>query len=564
MPQTKLDRFTASAATAFLAAVLCVFPLYIDRFSNLGLTKFTGVALLFLLFGALLGANAAVGAKGPAQRWQGAWKDGTATALVLVAATTVLSTVFSLSPASSVWGLGGYYGGLVLALLTAMGYCCVRTFARREDVDFLLFGIGVTSVVVVILYVLNIFNVDLIGAYENTAVTERAQFFSTLGQKNFNAGFFAISLPLVFYAFLNAEGPRRTALYAPAAVFGALALAVVDAEGLALGVGAALVVLVCSKSINTKKLGRLLLIGAAFFGWAALMYHMRRTVYTQGGTAILAGFGRPQLALPCAAVCLLGWLAFLLWRRLHKPGACPVRIYHITRIAVAAGGIITVVLFLLANFWPAYPGLGRLDGILIFNDDWGTYRGTAWRIAAGTWADGSIFRKLFGFGPSTMHEAVTLWAGADLTARMKTFYAAHNEYLEQLLTTGLLGLAAWVWFVAAHLKRGFANWLRPGVAPVLLALCSYLAQAVVSIRVSMNFPLIMLLFGLLAALTAPEPAAQPAPPAPKPRPGKRPKKAPAPAAPPNPLLRYGGITAAAIGMMLLACVLSPVIFAFLY
>lgn len=101
-----------------------------------------------------------------------------------------------------------------------------------------------------------------------------------------------------------------------------------------------------------------------------------------------------------------------------------------------------------------------------------------------------------------------------MTARMATFYAAHNEYLEQLLTTGILGLAAWLLLVAAHLQRGERSWNTPGVAPVMLALCSYLAQAVVSIRVSMVFPLVMLLFGALAALTAPElpqPAAPRAP-----------------------------------------------------
>ncbi len=91
----------------------------------------------------------------------------------------------------------------------------------------------------------------------------------------------------------------------------------------------------------------------------------------------------------------------------------------------------------------------------------------------------------------------------DITARMKTFYAAHNEYLELLLTSGVLGLAAWVWFVTAHLRKAAQNWLRPGVAPVTLALVSYLAHAAVSIRVSMIFPEIMLLFGLLQVFCLP-------------------------------------------------------------
>ena len=47
------------------------------------------------------------------------------------------------------------------------------------------------------------------------------------------------ALPLVFYAFLVARGVRHTLFYGVPAFFGGLALAVVDAEGLTLGIGAA-------------------------------------------------------------------------------------------------------------------------------------------------------------------------------------------------------------------------------------------------------------------------------------------------------------------------------------
>ena len=39
----QLRKLAARSATAFLLAALCVFPLYIDKFSNLGVVKFTGV-----------------------------------------------------------------------------------------------------------------------------------------------------------------------------------------------------------------------------------------------------------------------------------------------------------------------------------------------------------------------------------------------------------------------------------------------------------------------------------------------------------------------------------------
>ena len=36
--QQAINRLAGTSATAFLCAVLCVYPLYIDKFSNLGVT----------------------------------------------------------------------------------------------------------------------------------------------------------------------------------------------------------------------------------------------------------------------------------------------------------------------------------------------------------------------------------------------------------------------------------------------------------------------------------------------------------------------------------------------
>ena len=299
-----------------------------------------------------------------------------------------------------------------------------------------------------------------------------------------------------------------------------------DSEALALGIGAAVMVLVCHKNFTTRHLRRAALISAAFFGWAAWMHYMRASVYTQGGTALLAKLGAWQVALPCMAASLLLWL--VLFGLARKGIAAQAPLYLPGRVITIAVLAVGALAFVLANAMPNLPLPESLHNLLVFNDDWGTYRGVAWRAAFGTWADGSLLRKIVGIGPGMMHTAVAAWAGDAMTARMATFYAAHNEYLEQLLTTGILGLAAWLLLVAAHLRRGERSWNTPGVAPVMLALCSYLAQAVVSIRVSMVFPLVMLLFGALAALTAPE-LPQPAAPAPR---GKKQQK-PEPLPPKN-------------------------------
>jgi len=315
--QQAINRLAGTSATAFLCAVLCVYPLYIDKFSNLGVTKFTGCFTLFLLFLLWLVACTAIGARAPRPRNANGGRDVTLWGVLAFAGTSLISTFTSLSPTASTWGLGGYYGGLMLVLFTAAGYWAVRSYLDLENLDFVFWVLGITTSIVAVLYVLNIFNIDLIGAYADTAVVERAQFFSTLGQKDFNGCFFSVALPIVFYQFLNAKDTRNAVWTGIPAAFGALALAVVDSEALALGIGAAVMVLVCHKNFTTRHLRRAALISAAFFGWAAWMHYMRASVYTQGGTALLAKLGAWQVALPCMAASLLLWLVLFAGPQRH-------------------------------------------------------------------------------------------------------------------------------------------------------------------------------------------------------------------------------------------------------
>lgn len=554
MNQTQqLRRLAERSAAVLLVAALCVFPLYIDKFSNLGVVKFTGICTLCWAFALWLGALAAIGAKPRPGRLP--WRsDHALWALGAVVVSGVVSTALSLSPQASFWGLGGYYGGCMMVLFTAAVYLAARAFAPQKILNGLAFCLGITTALVTVLYVLNIFNIDLIGTYADTAVVERAQFFSTLGQKNFCSGFMAFALPLVFYAFLTARGVRHTVLYGIPAFFGGLALAVVDAEGLALGIGAAVLVLLCQKDFTTRTLRRVAVIGAFFFFNAGWMQYMRTHVYTQGGKPMLAALG--HVGWTGFFVCLAVWAVLYFGLRGRE-----IPLYKAGRAVAGVMLLGAVVLALLANFWPGFPSLGRLDDVLIFNDDWGTYRGIAWRITAETWLAQPLWRKLFGVGPGMMHTAVAAWAGADITARMKTFYAAHNEYLELLLTTGVAGLAAWLWFVAVHLRKAAKNWLRPGVAPVTLALVSYLAHAAISIRASMIFPEIMLLFALLQVFCLPPEEAQP-----EPAPKKRDKKTKQLQAEPQPgLVRlWGPVIVSAVVMMAVCGGASRVIFGFLY
>lgn len=97
----------------------------------------------------------------------------------------------------------------MLVLLTAGGYLAMRAFAVLSDLPFVFFGVGVTASIVAVLYLLNIFNIDLIGAYENTAVVERAQFSRPSGRRTSAAAFSRLCCRLSFMRTYRRAGRNR-------------------------------------------------------------------------------------------------------------------------------------------------------------------------------------------------------------------------------------------------------------------------------------------------------------------------------------------------------------------
>lgn len=120
-----------------------------------------------------------------------------------------------------------------------------------------------------------------------------------------------------------------------------------------------------------------------FFADAGWMQYMRTHVYTQGGKPILAGL-RPLCPSWVLQSARAVWAVLFFALRSRE-----IPLWKAGRVLAAIAVTLGVVLVVLANFMPGFPSLGKLDDLLVFNDDWGTYRGTACAQLVGL--DGAAF-----------------------------------------------------------------------------------------------------------------------------------------------------------------------------
>ena len=143
-----------------------------------------------------------------------------------------------------------------------------------------------------------------------------------------------------------------------------------------------------------------------------------------------------------------------------------------------------------------------LEGV---DDSFGSGRGLLWRIALESFEQADWKGKLIGAGPDCYAEAVfnrlgwasDVWAGEHW--EFAVFTNAHNEILNQLCNTGILGAVSYLGIFAAGLWR-YHSWRGRDCIPFtwvgVLALAMYGAHSLVSFQQVLNTPLLFLVLGL--------------------------------------------------------------------
>lgn len=141
---------------------------------------------------------------------------------------------------------------------------------------------------------------------------------------------------------------------------------------------------------------------------------------------------------------------------------------------------------------------GSLRKYLLFNDDWGTHRGYIWHLAIRIYQKFPILHKLFGYGPDTFGIITVQGYFDEMVGRYnEKFDSVHNEYLQYLVTIGIVGMIAYisllVTVLARLIRKGKEN---PVVLSIAMAVICYGAQALVNISVPIVAPVLFTLMAM--------------------------------------------------------------------
>lgn len=431
---------------------------------------------------------------------------------------------------SALVGYNGWYMGLLSQVMFVLIFFAVSRFWTWSE--FTLFSAIVTSGLVYQIAILQRFSIDPLGMYEGLGPEYIEKFLSTLGQTTWFSSYAILAFPLAVYYFWHDD--RRWVRILTGIVvalgFGSLCTAHSDSGYVAYVL--ILMVFFWFSLESNKKFARFLeivLVGLVSFriiGSMQLCFPeklIQLIAEDQKISFFITQSNFMEAMLLIVAVIYIVYYLFCSssWKEVQKTekgkkgqesGAATAKKqkFEISRflwlrklmiIAAAAVlfGVVLVIVFTTKKMLPdALAGFYNV-GFFNFNDIWGNCRGFNWRMSLQAISNASFKDMLIGVGPDCFamsmdkycaEEVAVFWHGMKLAC-------AHNEFLNMLVTQGILGVTAYVGifvsFIVRCVKSGKGTMT---VVPFAAAALAYMGHNFFCYQQCICTPIVFLLMGI--------------------------------------------------------------------
>jgi len=373
---------------------------------------------------------------------------------------------------------------IIISMFFVLGYkayVSVVIYIVFVAVSFFMFYIGIVQH----------FGVDYGSWRVNIRESQKTIFMSTIGNMNTFGGYICIFLAIGIAVMIFSKS-LILRCFAAAAVFGGgFTVMTAKSDNVYLGTAAAALLLFYI-AVYYKKLcewaGAIMVMSAGFFTMAIVNDVEKGNKGHLNGIAKLIGSIKIMGCFFAVMVVILAVLLVLkhFKRELYEGFQC--------KRFLVAFTVIGVILAVIVIIW----GIGAKHEFFVFNDRWGEYRGYIWNRSLRCYGKGDFATKVFGYGNESVRSVMSEFYLEEMkTVPKKIYDSSHNVLIQQLLTTGIIGLIAFVGFFISCMVCMIKNMKgSPAAAACLAGAAAHFAQALVNPEQPIVTPLFYVLLAL--------------------------------------------------------------------
>lgn len=415
--------------------------------------------------------------------------------LIAVAISTFQSDYFY----ESFWGNEGRFMGMFLILLYGVSFFIIGHCLKFKQwfLDVFLFA----GMIACIIGIMQFFKYDPIGFKKGLTASDFPSFTSTIGNINTYTSYVALISGMGTVLFAIEKNKIRRAWYLFTVIISIFALITGISDNAYLALLALFGLLPLYLFNNLKGLKRYMVLVAILFTEFQIIdmisqKYPEHVLKINGLFNVIVGYDK------------LAHFVVMLW------GICIV--LYVLDACISKDSIMKrdnnlgrwiwlglLIIIVMAGCYILYDAniagnadkYGALKKYLVINDDWGTHRWYIWRIGMESYAKFPFIHKIFGYGPDTFGIITVHNFYEEMISRYnEKFDSAHNEYLQYLITIGIVGLAAYLTLLFTSIVEMIrASKKRPVMMALAFALVCYGAQAAVNISVPIVAPIMMTL-----------------------------------------------------------------------
>lgn len=434
--------------------------------------------------------------------------------VLLYTVTVTVSSVKSPFFYESFWGNQGRYTGAFFLLQCSVVYFCVTRFYRVKGWHIQMFLLS--GMAMCLFGISDYFGLDLLHFKVNIDPNQYDSFTSFVGNINTYTACVALVAAMAGVLFASSSHAFELVWYGICVMISYAALITGRSDNAFVSLIAFFGLLPLYLFRNWRGVRRYFLLLAMFgtaMQWVAWTQVHCPDVMRMGGmyNTLIGYHVLPALPLCLWALVAVLYIAKYLVGKAKKDdqGGVETRNTGRGKFSFARIWWLVIIAVCIAVGYMVYDATvlgngaryGGLEQYVHFRDSWGTGRGIAWRFAVENYMEFPPLQKLIGYGPETY--GLLTWMN-NLEEMMSIahlrFDTVHNEFLQMLVTIGLLGLLTYLGILVTAAWRAVRRHIdNPFIMGALFAWTCYSFQTLVNINQVIATPVMWLLLCISAA-----------------------------------------------------------------